>query len=351
MEEGEQISLPPTVDITYNDGTVEAQSVDWDATVDTITTAGTYSIAGVTSGGHPTVATIVVTARNLLQNPGFESTPTTMWTTTGTGVTVGSTSDPRTGTRSTHFYSDAAYSFTVSQTVTGLAPGEYVASASLQGDGEGHDDAVTITLDSGDRSASAPFAMDGWQAWSTPTTGPVIVTEEGTATVTISAELSAGAWGTIDDVVLRLVPGSGGEPGPKPEPEPAVEKPSVTLSTGTVARGGSVSITAAGFAPHERVEVWLNSTPVLLATGRASAGGAYATTVMIPAAVTPGMHRLELRGASSGSVFSDLTVLARLAATGTEPGGAIGWGLALILLGTATVAVRRWTMRRRADLV
>lgn len=202
LTEGEPMALPSTVEVTYNDGSVEAQPVTWSTAVEWISGPGTYTVSGVTNAGLETSASIEVNALNHLRNPGFEDVDTSMWTTTGTGVTVRATDDPHSSLRSTHFYSASAYSFAVTQQVTGLPAGTYVASAFLQGDGEAADSVVQLTLASEGSSASVPFAMNGWRNWSNPVTGAVTVAEGGTATVTFSANLAAGAWGTIDDVEL-----------------------------------------------------------------------------------------------------------------------------------------------------
>ena len=203
VADGADIALPATVTITYNDGTTEAEAVTWSAAAEYISGPGVYRIAGETASGRTTTATVTVTAVNLLRNPGFEEADVSMWTRTGTGLTLRATDDPRSGTRSAHFYSGSAFSYTLTQRVTGLPAGSYTASASLQGDGENASSDVRITLAAaGGAEASAPFELNGWRNWSTPVTEAVAVAAGGTATVTISATLPAGAWGTIDDVVL-----------------------------------------------------------------------------------------------------------------------------------------------------
>ncbi|MET0297872.1 MAG: glycosyl hydrolase 53 family protein [Microbacterium sp.] len=203
IADGSPVTLPGTVRVSYNDGSSEQQAVQWDAIAEWISGPGVYPVAGTTADGLATTATVTVTSVNHLANPGFEAADVSAWTRTGAALTLRSTSDPRSGARSAHFYSGAAYTFSLSQRVTGLAAGEYTASASLQGDGENSTSDVRITIaSSGGPTASAPFAMNGWQQWSTPTTDAVAVPAGGSATVTITATLPAAAWGTIDDVVL-----------------------------------------------------------------------------------------------------------------------------------------------------
>lgn len=208
VTEGDQITLPTAVKVSYNDGSSEQQNVTWSEAPESISVAGTYEVRGVTTGDHQATATIVVVAENYLRNAGFEDADISMWATSGSGVTVRATDDPHTGTRSTHFYSASAYTFTLSQRVTGLPAGSYLASAALQGDGEGADGTVKITLSTDGASASAPFALNGWRTWSTPVTDAVQVAEDGTATVTIEANLPAAAWGTLDDAELTLTAAS-----------------------------------------------------------------------------------------------------------------------------------------------
>ena len=199
---GDDIALPATVQLTYNDGSTTDEAVTWAEAADFISGPGTYTVAGTTASGHTTTASITVLAVNLLGNPGFEDADVSMWTVSGSALTLRATDDPRTGTRSGHFYADSPFTFTLSQQVSGLAAGDYTASASLQGDGEGDDGSVRISLTAGDTTADAAFAMTGWRNWSAPRTDAVPVAAGGTATVTITAALPAGAWGTIDDIVL-----------------------------------------------------------------------------------------------------------------------------------------------------
>ncbi|QEO14035.1 hypothetical protein FLP10_06055 [Agromyces intestinalis] len=213
VSDGDPVVLPASVAVTYNDGSVEQEPVAWSDAADWIDGVGTYQVPGRTAAGRDVSATVAVQPVNHLANPGFEDADASMWQLSGTGATLRATDDPRTGERSTHFYSDSAFAFTLHQQVTGLAPGLYEASASLQGDGEGDTGTVSITLSTepGGKAAAAPFALDGWRNWSTPTTGAVAVASGDAVTVAITATLPAGAWGTIDDVVLAPVAEAGAD--------------------------------------------------------------------------------------------------------------------------------------------
>lgn len=211
LVEGDAVELPGEVTVLYNDGSSEQQAVTWSDAAQYIEGIGEYAIAGVTDAGLAASATVTVSARNFLRNPGFEDADTSMWSVTGSGLTLRAWDDPHSGTHSAHFYAASAYSFELSQTVTGLPAGSYVARASLQGDGEGADGTVALSLSSAaETDAAAAFALDGWRVWSTPTTQALQVGADGVATVRISAGLPAGAWGTIDDLELvrEPVPGA-----------------------------------------------------------------------------------------------------------------------------------------------
>ncbi|MFJ4015379.1 glycosyl hydrolase 53 family protein [Microbacterium sp. NPDC090014] len=211
VTEGDAVELPDEVTVLYNDGSSEQQPVTWSSAAGFIEGAGEYVISGATDAGLAASATVTVSARNYLRNPGFEDADTSMWSVTGSGLTLRAWEDPRSGTHSAHFYAGAGYSFDLSQTVSGLPAGSYVARASLQGDGEGADGRASLSLSSASvAGAAAAFGFDGWRVWSTPTTEALQVGADGTAVVRVSAMLPAGAWGTIDDLELvrEPVPGA-----------------------------------------------------------------------------------------------------------------------------------------------
>lgn len=212
VTEGDAVELPDEVTVLYNDGSSEQQPVTWSSAAGFIEGAGEYVISGATDAGLAASATVTVSARNYLRNPGFEDADTSMWSVTGSGLTLRAWDDPRSGTHSAHFYAGTGYSFDLSQTVSGLPAGSYVARASLQGDGEGADGRASLSLSSASvAGAAAAFGFDGWRVWSTPTTEALQVGADGTAVVRVSAALPAGAWGTIDDLELVRAPVPGAD--------------------------------------------------------------------------------------------------------------------------------------------
>ncbi|WDG17097.1 glycosyl hydrolase 53 family protein [Microbacterium sp. Clip185] len=205
VADGATIALPATVTVSYNDLTAEEQSVTWTPGTEWVSGPGTYVFRGTTSAGLSTRATVTVTSANLLANPGFEDDDTSMWRATGTGLTVGAWDDPRTGSRSAHFYSADRFSFMLEQVVGPVPAGTYRASGALQGGGQ-LSDTVRLVISSPTQEAAAPFVLGGWRNWSTPTTDTVTVTEGETITLRVAGELAQGSWGTIDDLQLERVP-------------------------------------------------------------------------------------------------------------------------------------------------
>ncbi|UIN31284.1 hypothetical protein [Microbacterium binotii] len=150
-------------------------------------------------------------------------------------------------------------------------------------------------------------------------------------------------------------------PTPEPTPEPTTPAPlpsetstpvtpAASLSVTSVLAGSGVTVTATGLAANEPVEIWIHSTPVQLWTGAADATGALTQAITIPAGIPLGAHQIEVRGATSGSLWLNLTVRgAELAATGADGSAGVGIGAATLLLGGAAVLLLAKHRRREAD--
>ncbi|MBT1180832.1 glycosyl hydrolase 53 family protein [Bifidobacterium sp. CP2] len=202
--------LPKEVTAWYKDGVSETETVTWSAdALDWIRGAGTYTVSGITNAGHDVTATITVTAASAtdyIVDGGFENPANDKnWTITGTGASIttdtGNTAD---GTRALKFWADKAFSFTASQTITGLEPGEYVLSAMSQGAAEDNSsitDGLTLSATTGGKTTSDALELNGWIKFDTATV-PVTVGADGTVTVAIKGDLPAEAWGNVDKVSL-----------------------------------------------------------------------------------------------------------------------------------------------------
>lgn len=115
------------------------------------------------------------------------------------------------------------------------------------------------------------------------------------------------AWAT-SYVVLERSADPGTDPG---------ADPTIAIAGGTVAAGGKVTVTGAGFAPTESLQVTPHSDPVDLALAASDAWGAFSTVVTVPRDTPPGAHRIEVRGAASGSAWANRTATAAAAPPGT----------------------------------
>ncbi|WP_027286847.1 glycosyl hydrolase 53 family protein [Ruania albidiflava] len=208
VADGEPIELPGQVQVSYTDGTSEDQDVTWSDSVDWILAPGTYTVRGRTAAGLDATATVTVLGevdsdQNYVVNPGFED-GVEPWTGTGSGYTISSAEDPYAGERSLHFWSEEDYSFAIEQRLTGVPAGQYRLSVQVQGGDAGAADEMQISAASGISTMTADFTLAGYGNWQHPQTPELTVAADGVVTVRAELTLSAGAWGTLDEV--QLVP-------------------------------------------------------------------------------------------------------------------------------------------------
>ena len=142
--------LPSEVAAHYQDGVDETETVTWQsAALDWIRGAGTYTITGTTNAGHDVTVTVTVTAtpaKDYVTDGSFENAENDKnWTIAGTGASItedsGNAAD---GKRALKFWASDAYSFSATQTITGLETGEYVLTAMSQGAAWGNVDKVSL---------------------------------------------------------------------------------------------------------------------------------------------------------------------------------------------------------------
>jgi hypothetical protein len=175
-------------------------------------------------------------------------------------------------------------------------------------------------------------------------------TTAGQKTITVAAEIAGRPFTTTFTVEVVE---------PEPEPEPGAD-PAMSLSSSTVAQGGTITVTGSGLPASAAAEVWLHSDPVLLADAATDADGALTATVTIPARTPVGSHEIVVRVAGV-ELRADLAVTASggapaPGAPSSDPlastGGQIAWGagaLAALLLvaGGILVARRRGSVIER----
>lgn len=198
--------------------------------------------------------------------------------------------------------------------------------------------ATSTTTTVADTSTTAPPA---------PPAGEATVDGQATA-VTLSATDTA-VTARSGDVTVEVTPAI--------TPDDIVASTAVpstfTADTTTieVAPLQAVEVATSGFQPGSEVEIWLHSTPMLLARAKADSTGALRTAVQIPAQVPAGDHRLVITGRSTDGETLSIAMAVRVqSATPTGDSSsstAVIWitVLAFIAGGAVLIARRRFTLR------
>ena len=214
VDEGDAVTLPAEVTVRWTDGSSEQQAVTWDALA--IDGPGEYVVAGTTAAGLAAQATVTVRPKSWLPGGSFEGDGAALWTLAGTGGDIGWQSDASDGTNALHFWLGEDFAGSAGQTVTGLPEGTYAVQAVSQGDAA-DGDALVLSATSAPvlppqaaprataaqtRTAEADLELNGWRAYETAVTGGIRVRAGDAVTVTISWDLTAGSWGTVDEVRL-----------------------------------------------------------------------------------------------------------------------------------------------------
>ncbi|MBD8068641.1 glycosyl hydrolase 53 family protein [Bacillus sp. PS06] len=209
---GDEISLPNTVTVVYNDGSEGQASVTWDqnALDQAIANgAGTYVISGIVDGDLTVKARLTINPENFTLNPSFEDNDRSMWNLLyDEGVTPHATyqqkaSDAKSGEYSLHYYSGEGVDFKVEQTITGLEPGYYNLSMFIQGGDANHPEMYLYAKVNGEEY-KAETGVNGWVNWQNPELSDILILD-GTITIGARVKADAGAWGTIDDFYLYHV--------------------------------------------------------------------------------------------------------------------------------------------------
>ncbi|MDE6213342.1 MAG: glycosyl hydrolase 53 family protein, partial [Lachnospiraceae bacterium] len=209
-----------TAKAKYNDGTKDDLQVSWDKDekdlVD-IDKEGEYVVHGTASiDGKEYKVTLTIkvirgAASNILQNPSFEN-GLEGWTVTDSTVAKVTGEDPKSGTKTMHFWFPEDYTsggtFTLSQEVEPEA-GTYSFGGYMQGAEAGTDDVQYIFAEVLDATGNrklykkATFTLDGWLIWSEPQITGITVSDGDKVRVGAVIESSvAKAWGSLDDFYL-----------------------------------------------------------------------------------------------------------------------------------------------------
>jgi arabinogalactan endo-1,4-beta-galactosidase len=225
---GDPVALPDTVTVRYNDGTSEPMRVVWEkagspagaapgAAAVAVSDMPALGVADYELGGSArdalggpvpvrAIARISIVEKNYVENWSFEDPDLSMWRIVDIGgrttelFVQDKVADAKTGTKALHFWSKDKVSFTVEQTVRGLAAGKYKFSLAIQG-GDAKNQDMRIYAVSGGRTYSAPTQVDGWRNFHEPSVHGIEV-EDGTVVVGASIACDSGGWGTLDDFIL-----------------------------------------------------------------------------------------------------------------------------------------------------
>ncbi len=209
---GEELVLPETMNVAFNDRSLSGPvAVTWNEAdykdIDT-SVAGDYVVNGTLEDGTAVSCALSVAQVNWLLNPSFEEKNVTMWniayegSVNPTDVQTKS-SDAVTGENSLHFWDEGAQKFTVEQTVSGLAAGNYTVQANIQGGDVG--DAAEIYLYAvvnGTTYQSEPVKLNGWCVWQIPEITDIPLDGATDITIGMSVRCAGGGWGTMDDFYL-----------------------------------------------------------------------------------------------------------------------------------------------------
>ncbi|MDE6639214.1 MAG: glycosyl hydrolase 53 family protein [Acetatifactor sp.] len=216
---GDEIILPETATVIYNDRSEKEEAVTWDISPETVAGWGignhtvTGSLARAVTGAQgfdPTCrCTIHILDLNFVDNYSFEEEDTSMWVITDiSGTTdeifvINKPSDAVTGDKSMHFYSTKDVDFTVEQTVTGLKPGTYYFQITLHGGDANTQDMFIYAVADGETYTTATD-VNGWTSYRSPRI-EAITTTDGTITVGAHITSCPGSWGNLDDFILAPV--------------------------------------------------------------------------------------------------------------------------------------------------
>ena len=111
--------------------------------------------------------------------------------------------DAYTGDYSFHFWTKQDYSFTISQTVTGLSAGSYTLTDYIQGGDVGKNANIILFAEAeGKVYESDPVTLSGWVNWKDPKIENIVLSQDGEITIGMKVTSGGGGWGTMDDFYL-----------------------------------------------------------------------------------------------------------------------------------------------------
>lgn len=147
---------------------------------------------------------------NLIKNPGFEDTDTSMWKVIYQGETnptdfFKKPEDAYEGDYSFHFYSaDSDMDFSIEQEFTDLEPGTYYLTAFSQGGDFKGDNTFELYAVTSEGEQVDPFKLTSYIDWKNPTI-PEIKVNDGKLTIGVRIKSNPTSWGTVDNFALYRI--------------------------------------------------------------------------------------------------------------------------------------------------
>ena len=220
--EGNELTMPDTANIVYNDGSEESAAVTWDEkSVNKVKTdeEGIYFVRGSLADdpSYEIKATVIVAPPDYMEehDGSFEADPTP-WTIKGDGIKhefEEAKNNAVTGKGYINFWGESEIDGSIeSEAVTLDKPGKYKVTVTYHGEVEvgsdkGEDVRLIVETDSG-KKKSRKFVANGWQNYLSAEVPGISITEKmidqgkNEIKILIRVKLGGGRWMALDDVKI-----------------------------------------------------------------------------------------------------------------------------------------------------
>lgn len=149
-------------------------------------------------------------AENLVLNPSFEDSDTSMWNVKYEGDEnptdfFEKAEDAHSGSMSFHFYSGLnSMNFSIEQEFDGLEDGTYYLTAFSQGGDTNEKSTFKLYAITEGETYEEPFVLTSYADWKNPTIPEINVTG-GKLTIGVAIDTNVKSWGTVDDFGLYKI--------------------------------------------------------------------------------------------------------------------------------------------------